>query len=499
MPYLVGYATPQDYGAAGDGSTDDTAAIQAALTAAAPTGAPVYLPPGTYRTSSALAAPSNATLFGGASVNAAYSGDVAAMIKPLPGFAGAAVITMSDVGSTQTPGCTLRGFGIDGSALTTGTTHGLYASGPVYLTRITDVWISGMPGWGIMTAQDAGVASGASWPYWWWVRDTMIQNCGGGGVSLTSMTDSTWSNVYAIGCGKGSAPGPGWYIDWAGNTQLVNCRGEWSGTNGFHLTGAWWTGTGSGGMTMTGCSTDRNEQHGTLIDATGNGPVLISNLMSRRDGRNGGAGGGSYAGLSIAGATVPVVVSTVSVYPGVDDTGSGTNSPQIGVSLTGSSIATSIGAGYVQAATTALVNTASGGFTYLGPGLVAATGTPASPTGYAGGTATGIFALSASSTTVEGGNLLSQDSIDIYTAGQGLKVAEGSNAKQGTATLSAGSVTVSNTAVTANSRIFLTIQSPGGTVGAPYVSARTAGTSFTIKSTSSADTSVVAYEIFEQG
>lgn len=88
-------------------------------------------------------------------------------------------------------------------------------------------------------------------------------------------------------------------------------------------------------------------------------------------------------------------------------------------------------------------------------------------------------------------------SISTSTVGAGLKIAEGSNAKQGIATLSGGTVVVSNTAVTANSRIFLTIQSPGGTLGSVYVAARTAGTSFTITSTSAIDTSVVAYEIFE--
>jgi hypothetical protein len=81
----------------------------------------------------------------------------------------------------------------------------------------------------------------------------------------------------------------------------------------------------------------------------------------------------------------------------------------------------------------------------------------------------------------------------------GLGVAEGSNAKQGTATLVAGTVTVSDTAVTANSRIFLTTQSLG-TVTVPKeiaVTARTAATSFTITSADATDTSVVAWEIFE--
>lgn len=91
--------------------------------------------------------------------------------------------------------------------------------------------------------------------------------------------------------------------------------------------------------------------------------------------------------------------------------------------------------------------------------------------------------------------------LDLVTAGKGLRVAEGTNAKQGVSTLVAGTVTVSNTSVTASSRIFLTAQSLG-TVTAPKtlaVTARTAGTSFTITSADNTDTSVVAWEIFEPG
>jgi hypothetical protein len=56
---------------------------------------------------------------------------------------------------------------------------------------------------------------------------------------------------------------------------------------------------------------------------------------------------------------------------------------------------------------------------------------------------------------------------------------------------------VANTSVTANSRIFLTAQQDGGTPGFLRVSERAAGASFRIISSSTADTSVVAYEIFE--
>ena len=82
-------------------------------------------------------------------------------------------------------------------------------------------------------------------------------------------------------------------------------------------------------------------------------------------------------------------------------------------------------------------------------------------------------------------------------AGKGFQVKEGSNCKQGTATLVGGSAVVSNTSVTATSRIFLTSNADGGTPGWLRVSARTAGTSFTITSSSGTDTSTVAYEIFE--
>lgn len=89
--------------------------------------------------------------------------------------------------------------------------------------------------------------------------------------------------------------------------------------------------------------------------------------------------------------------------------------------------------------------------------------------------------------------------IELPTAGNGINIKEGTNAKMGVATLSAGTVTVNTTAVTANSRVFLTIQSLG-TVSVPQaiaVTARTGGTSFTITSEDNTDTSVIAWIIFE--
>jgi len=92
---------------------------------------------------------------------------------------------------------------------------------------------------------------------------------------------------------------------------------------------------------------------------------------------------------------------------------------------------------------------------------------------------------------------ISTGNLSIETVGKGIDVKEGTNARQGISTLVGGTVTVSTTAVTANSRIFLTHQNNSGTVDFVSVTARTANTSFTITSASALDTSDIAWEIFE--
>lgn len=93
--------------------------------------------------------------------------------------------------------------------------------------------------------------------------------------------------------------------------------------------------------------------------------------------------------------------------------------------------------------------------------------------------------------------LATDDDLLINLAGKGLRVKEGTNAKMGVATLVGGAVTVSTTAVTGSSRIFLMSQSLGGTAGFLRVSGRVAGTSFAITSSSASDTSVVAWLLVE--
>lgn len=106
-------------------------------------------------------------------------------------------------------------------------------------------------------------------------------------------------------------------------------------------------------------------------------------------------------------------------------------------------------------------------------------------------TAAAALACTGDATVTSGNGVLA-------TAGKGLTVKEGTNARMGTGTLNgATEVTVNTTAVTASSRIFLSIEAPGGTpAGNIYVSARSAGTSFGVKGTA-LDTSTFAWMIVE--
>lgn len=84
----------------------------------------------------------------------------------------------------------------------------------------------------------------------------------------------------------------------------------------------------------------------------------------------------------------------------------------------------------------------------------------------------------------------------ISTIGKGLQVKTGANSKIGQATLVGGTVTVANTSVTANSRIFLSVSTAGGVQGLLSYT-KNAGTDFTITSSNIADTSTVDWYIVE--
>ena len=101
--------------------------------------------------------------------------------------------------------------------------------------------------------------------------------------------------------------------------------------------------------------------------------------------------------------------------------------------------------------------------------------------------------------STNGGFSTNNGNVVLGTAGNKITIATGTNASIGTsAAMTAGTITVSTTAVTSSSKIFLTSNTPGGTAGT--LSAPTAsivnGTSFVINSSNAADTATVNYIIF---
>lgn len=97
------------------------------------------------------------------------------------------------------------------------------------------------------------------------------------------------------------------------------------------------------------------------------------------------------------------------------------------------------------------------------------------------------------------GTITAASDIKLSTVGSGIYVKEGTNATMGTGTLVGGTVVISTTKVTANSRIFITDNGGGvvANIGALYISARSAGTSFTVSSSNVLDTSNFSWIIIE--
>ncbi|WP_276583534.1 glycosyl hydrolase family 28-related protein [Pseudomonas sp. RIT-PI-S] len=200
----------RDYGAVGDGVTDDTQAIQAAIDAAAQTGGTVYLPEGTYIVSGndeidydiCLALPSGVSLSG--------AGAGATSVKLADGWAEAITGIVQTLDGASNVG--IHDLTIDGNSA--------HTSGRV------DGFTTGTGPWGSGT--DTGVS----------VTGVALVNCSGNGLNAQQGTFGlTVSDSVATGNGLdgffahlvGDANG---YVD-TGGFQDNNSEGN--GRNGFTL------------------------------------------------------------------------------------------------------------------------------------------------------------------------------------------------------------------------------------------------------------------------
>jgi len=373
-----------DYGAVGDGTTDDTVAIQNAINAC-PAGGIVWIPAKTFRVTAPIILLPTITLEGthGNRIfynSAPVSTPQPSMIKAASTFSGAAVIRMLDKEeggySNESTGQRITNLTIDGSAIASGVIRGIYATGNVREVIIHNVAVQFMPHNGIAAGTYTRTDSSVQKPYSWYVTETIARSCANYGFSVGNMTDSNF-----VSCQSIYATLSGWFISTAANSVFTNCRSEWSGQHGFYVTGGWGTSpSGSGGAVFTGCTTDRNNYNGFYVDATGNGPIVFNGCSARRDGRNGNSGGGSYAGFKASAATVPVLVDSLVTYPGNNDDATGTVSPQYGASFNGNSYVSVSGASFLHGVTTGFYDGGSNTVLRRGPNIGERTGSSSSPT-----------------------------------------------------------------------------------------------------------------------
>lgn len=505
-----------EFGATGDGVTDDTAAVQAAINA----GGTTYFPAGTYVcTKLQLKLGTVLTGVGRSGYIPSPAGQVAT-IKLKDGTNDHLIN-----GADQISNVIIRQLNFDGNKAnnTTGNIINLETgSAQDTAWHIYDCFLDNAALDGI------GIASGRQAVK---VNRTWIMRSANNGVTLNGADGGLESVLIGLSGANGVYAGA-----WV--QHISDCDIWSSGANGVLTDNAHM-------VSLTNCGIDRHQQSGVRVNTGGS--VAITNCMFHS---NSQAANNTFPHIQVNAGQVSVVSNTFA-------TDGFANNPNYAVNISGGTVrewgnnqvSGSFVTGYINPATSVnnfitgsismdtarQVNvgasgsgatvavlranatdgvlsgrvtgdtqnrfglTAAGTMSW-GPGGGTATDTSLSRSGANALSTPGFLAMG----TGQSGGTFSvfgntSKSLNIGSAGGGLSIAEGANARQGVATMVAGTVTVNNTSVTANSRIQLTVQSLG-TVTTPKavgVTARTAGTSFTITSSDNTDTSVVAYLITE--
>ncbi len=322
---------------------------------------------------------------------------------------------------------------------------------------------------------------------------------GGAAGGDNTANNSGGSITLTAGTSKGSSAGPNVNI-------TAGTGGVGTGTAGANGGSLSFTGGSAGAGSATGGNGGTAQITGGSSAASAGsagGQIILAGATGTGTG-SGGAGGNAQlnGGNANGDSTVDRAGGNVTLTCG-NSKGSATGGVLTftgGTGGVGTGTAGAAGGAWNATAGAGGVGSASGGAggtITISAGTGGASGTPG-----AGGNIIFRTALTTSITEHfrvgnDGHSTVTAGDLKIATAGNGLQVKGGANCKINTAVLVAGTVTVANTAVTANSRIFLTSQVDGGTPGFLRITAKTAGTSFVITSSNAADTSTVAWMIVE--
>jgi hypothetical protein len=286
------------YGAKGDGSTDNTAALTAALAAAAPSSplaqsTTVYLGPGFYVTGP-LVIPHGVTLRG--------AGPRATTLIAKAGMTAGPLIT----NATHAEMVCVMDLRLQGNAgAQTHTINGLlfqgnwtYSSGTDEYNdircRAINLHIEYFNGDGVQSTYKHDSI----------FNNIQVWNCQGNGFNLTN--DDYVSNCDAANCGLDGFLVAGnclvsnckaWFSGWNASTSTVTSSGTTTGS-GFHI-------TSTSGGTLTGCYAQDNGRNGFFFDGTAN----VSAVGCIADSNNNNSSSLSFAGFEFANYAGPVLVS----------------------------------------------------------------------------------------------------------------------------------------------------------------------------------------------
>jgi hypothetical protein len=371
------WVTPEDYGAAGDGATDDTAAIQAAITALASTGGRVMFGPKPYLVSDAI----NVTFNGLELIGAARGQNEARGTQLVSATGGHDFLVLSNVSAYAN--FTVRNMTIgaaQGVTPTAGTAikvnqgarcvidnvyllrvwNGINAGGANVLQVRDSVLehVYGTEGIFLDEQTTAGsnytlfnvkVFSGAST-----YRDGLVGvRCRGAstvnavGVQVTRAdrgfsfekdtrggSDHRSQFLYIACCDVENCL-VGWELKGYARARFANCAANSCGVSGDEAnSGGWWIGTSSGDggdATMVGCSSINNYGHGVKIDVGAVSTTITGLVCSGNS-----VGAASYDGVYITdGVDAVRIIGGQSGGSGTTAAPTGTATQRYGVNIAG--------------------------------------------------------------------------------------------------------------------------------------------------------------------
>lgn len=295
----------KNYGAVGDGSTDDITAIQAAVDAAEAEvsggagGAIVYFPAGTYVVSTSITVrEDNIAIIGNLSTADNFNVGRGTTIAPTVGFTdGAYILDIQNDGTKSRPLANVRianiGISKKSGDTLTNTVHGMYFK--VYRGHVENVFIDEMSGDSLIIQGHSG----------WNTYETKMYNVhsrrsGGIGLGLLSNT----ADMHFTDCVIHGHDGVGIYISGGASCHFVSCHST-GNLYDLHMDG------GGSRSKFIGCKFEAPDQHCIVLESTDGGIVDLAFVGCNINAAGTLAADNTYDGMYIFRASGGNVVSAV--------------------------------------------------------------------------------------------------------------------------------------------------------------------------------------------